>query len=345
MRIAVVCPYDMGEVGGVQSHVVDLVDRLRLAGEDAFLVAPGAPRDLGVDVGSTVSVPGNESRSPVALAPGAAVRTVRALRVADVVHVHEPMMPVVGPAALTAGRPTVATFHAAVAPWTKRLYRSFSWVGRGLLGGARLTAVSDTAAAGLPASWSPISIIPNGLDVRSFEVDVGRVPARVAFLGRDEPRKGLDVLLAAWPGVRAVKPDAELAVIGSSRSASIPGVTWHGRVEESTKRALLASSAVFVAPNLGGESFGIVLTEAMAAGCAVVASALPAFVSVLEGAGLFVPPGNSDALTETIARLLDAPEEVDRLATAASERVRRFDWANVVDRYRSLYAEASNIAT
>lgn len=340
-----VCPYDMSEIGGVQRHVADLVDRLRSTGEDAFLVAPGASDPLDVDLGSTVSMPGNDSRSPIALAPSAAVRTMRALDEADVVHVHEPMMPVVGPAALRAKRPTVATFHAAVAPWTARLYRAMAAVGRGLLGDARLTAVSEMAAAGLPASWSPVAIIPNGLDVASFDVGVQRGPDRVAFLGRDDPRKGLDVLISAWPAVRQRMPDAELAVIGASRDVAIPGVTWHGRVDESTKRALLASAAVFVAPNLGGESFGIVLTEAMAAGCAVIASALPAFGSVLGDAGLLVPTGDSDALAEAMIRLLGAPDDRDRLAVAAAERVKRFDWDEVVERYRSLYAEASNIAT
>ncbi len=151
--------------------------------------------------------------------------------------------------------------------------------------------------------------------------------------------------LAAWPRVRRARPDAELAVIGAARTVSIPGITWHGRVDAATKQALLASSAVFTAPNLGGESFGIVLTEAMAAGCAVIASSLPAFESVLGEAGVLVAPGDADALATAIVGLLEAPDEVGRLASAATERVRRFDWSEVVDQYRALYAEASNIAT
>ena len=290
------CPYDMGEWGGGQSQARDLVERVRAVGDDAYLVGPGVPAGLGLDVGSTIQVPGNESRSPISLSPITAARTVRALVGADVVHVHEPLMPVIGPAALRAGRPTVATFHAAVAPWTEKLYGALAPLGRGLLGSARLTAVSEMAVAGLPPSWAPVTIIPNGVDVASFAVDVDRDRSRVAFLGRDDPRKGLDVILAAWGRVRSTRPGAKLSVMGADRGTAIEGVVWHGRVPDEAKRSLLASSAVFVAPNTGGESFGIVLVEAMAAGCAIVASDLPAFRSVVGEAGILVPSGDSAAL-------------------------------------------------
>ncbi len=342
MRIAIVCPYDVGAFGGVQRVAVDLVERLRSGGDDAFAVGPGVSHELGVDVGRSVTIPGNGSMAPIALGLKVRRRVRAAVADCDVVHVHEPLMPMTSLAALGAGRPTVATFHAAVAPWTSRLYRALDGVGARLLRDAALTAVSPMAMAALPDAWAPVTIIPNGIDVASFRVGVPRIPGRIVMVGRDEPRKGIDVMLGAFGAIRSSFPEAELHVIGAERPAA-DGVVYHGRVRDREKRELLASSQIYVAPHLGGESFGIVLAEAMAAGCAVVASDLAAFRSVGGAAADYFDVGDSASLAHAVSRLLSAPTAIEALSNAGADRVQMFDWSLVVARYRAVYEQAANI--
>lgn len=342
MKIAIVCPYDFEAFGGVQRVVADLVSRLRTNGDDAFAVGPGVSDEMGVDVGRAVSVPGNGSVAPIALGPMVGRRVRTAVADCDVVHVHEPMMPMTSVAALGAGKPTVATFHAAVAPWTAKLYRSLSGVGVRLLRNAALTAVSPMAMAALPDAWAPVSIIPNGVDVATFELGVARVPGRIAMVGRDEPRKGIDVMLEAFGTIRASFPDAELHVVGADRT-DVDGVVFHGRVRDREKREILASAEIYVAPHLGGESFGIVLAEAMAAGCAVVASDLAAFRAVGGGAARYFAVSDAVALANEVNTLLRDRTSIASLSAAGRTRVRMFDNQHVLDRYRALYERVASI--
>jgi phosphatidylinositol alpha-mannosyltransferase len=331
MRIGVVCPYDLGEYGGVQQLTKQLVDRLGQSGDEAILVGPGR----------TVKMPANRSRVPLSIDPRAFATTRRRLADVEVVHVHEPFIPVVGWAGLWKHKPVVATFHADPARWTRLLYRLGTLPGRAWLGDAVLTAVSEVAASALPERWGSVEIVPNAIDVPSYRLPVPRDPNRVIFLGRDDPRKGLEVLLAAWPEIRAAHPEAELVVLGVTRPGSpIPGVRFLGRVDEEEKRRSLASSTVHVAPNLGGESFGLVVAEGMAAGCAVVASDIPAFRAVLGAAGRLVPPGEVAALAGAIALLLGDPATATALGEAAAASVRRFDWPKVTESYRRAYESA-----
>lgn len=341
MHIAVVCPYDLQAPGGVQQICRELVDRLRRVGDEAVLVGPGAAPD-SVSVGRGVRIPANRSIVPLTLDPGAVARTRRAVAGADVVHVHEPFVPFVGWAALGAGRPVVATFHADPAPWTRRVYRLGSPLGARLLRSSVRTSVSPVAAGALPEAWHPVEIIPNGLDTDAYVVEVDRSPARIVFLGRDEPRKGLDVLLAAWPAIRGAVPEAELVVVGADRPGSIAGVEFAGWVDEDRKRRILASASIQVAPNLGGESFGIVVAEGMAAACAVVASALPAFRAVLGTSGVLVPAGEAADLAGAVVDLLRNPEQTRSLGHRARRSAARFDWARVLDRYRTAYESAQS---
>lgn len=348
MRVALVCPYDLGAPGGVQHVVVELAARLAAGGDEAVVVAVGERRETDppgagpVLVGGPTVVRANGSRVPLTLDPRAPSRVRAALRRADVVHVHEPFVPLVGWAGLRSGRPTVATFHADPAGWTRALYRAAAPCGRRVLAGAVLTAVSPVAAGALP--WGGVTEIPNGLDTAAYRLPGRRDPGQVVFLGRDEPRKGLDDLVAAWPAVREGRPGARLVVLGAERTDGPPGVTFRGRVDEETKREVLAGSAVFVAPHRGGESFGIVLAEAMAAGCAVVASDLPAFRHVLAGAGRLVPPGDPAALASAVAGLLDDPAAGARLGDAGRRRAADFDWQVVVAGYRAAYRRAIGAA-
>ncbi len=270
-------------------------------------------------MGSTVTVPANRSAVPVALGPGVPGRVRRAIAGADLVHVHEPLMPLVSWSALATTVPIVGTFHADPSNLIRRSYR----VAGPVLGIRRrlaaVTAVSQVAAAAVEPLFDEITVIPNAVEVGTVP-DVDRVATRVAFVGRDDARKGLDVLLEAWPGVVAAIPGAELVVIGTDR-ADRPGVRFLGRIADADKMAALAGAAVFCAPNLGGESFGITLVEAMAAGCRVVASDLPGFREVLGGLGDLVPPGDPEALAGALVTALAAPDDPAPLAEAGG-RVR-----------------------
>jgi phosphatidyl-myo-inositol alpha-mannosyltransferase len=155
-------------------------------------------------------VPANRSRVPLTLDPRCWSRLRAATRSADVVHVHEPFIPLAGWAALRLDQPTVLTFHADPARWTRGLYRTGAGPLRRLMDERPLTAVSPVAASALPTRWGEPELIPNGIDVAAYRIEVDRYPHRVAFLGRDDPRKGLDVLLETWPAVRRRFPDAEL---------------------------------------------------------------------------------------------------------------------------------------
>lgn len=342
MRVALVCPYDFASFGGVQSIVLDLVEGLRSSGDDAYVVGPGVPDDVGVDVGGAIVVPGNDSRAPIALDPRVRLRVREAVADSDVVHVHEPLMPLTSLAALGAGKPTVATFHAAVAPWTARLYRALDGVGARLLRNAALTAVSPMALAGLPDTWAPVTIIPNGIDVASFRLDVPKVPGRIVMVGRDEPRKGIDVMLGALPAIRAAAPDAQLHIVGADRPP-VDGVVFHGRVRDREKREILASSQVYVAPHLRGESFGVVLAEAMAAGCAVVASDLPAFRAVAGDSARYFDVSDPARLASEVVGLFGKPTQLEGVAAAGVERAKMFDWPGIVARYRALYEHVANV--
>ncbi len=339
MKVGIVCPYDLDKPGGVQQLCLELGERLRGEGDEAVVVGPGSA-DSGsetVRVGSTVGIKTNRSVAPVALGPAVWARTNAALADVDVVHVHEPFVPLVSWAALSVDKPAVVTFHADAPTWVGRGYRLFP--GR-VLRRSVLTAVSRAALRSVPTSWGEVQIIPNAIDVNAYQVDVDRVPDRISFLGRDEPRKGLDIALEALELVRADHPGAELIVMGAKRPAASAGVIFKGFVEPPEKHHLLASSAIFVAPNTGGESFGIVLAEAMAAGCAVVASDLSAFRDVVGEDAVLVPVGDPLALATAIGELLTDPARRDRLGRTGRARVERFDWPLVVDRYREAYAEA-----
>jgi phosphatidylinositol alpha-mannosyltransferase len=339
VKVAVVSPYSFSAWGGVQDQVVGLVEWLRGAGYDAWAIGPGPGGPAGTrHVGRGVTVPGNRSRAPIALAPHTGRRVRDAIVGADVVHIHEPLMPLVGWAALRAPGPArrIGTFHADPPPWVRRAYRLGAPLARRWLEGLdAITAVSSVAAGALDGLAEP-EIIPNAVAVAAYEPAPQRRERTVAFVGRDEPRKGLDVLLRAWDSVRDAVPGAHLDVAGARRPDR-PGVRFHGRVTEEEKHALLNGSDVFCAPNLGGESFGIILVEGMAGGAAVVASALDSFAAVLDDAGVLVPAGDHAALAEALIDVLTRDGFRRELQTRARMRAARFDRDVVFAQYAALY--------
>lgn len=341
MRLGLVCPYDLSKPGGVQAQVKDLARQLQSQGDEVLVFAPGLPDAVhGVDLGATLSIPGNRSKVPLSLdaSVGRKIRDAGS-GVVDLLHIHEPLMPLVSLSALRAGIPVVATFHASPGTFGIGFYTVLrSQISRLLGPNVRaVTAVSRAAAAPLPRELGAI-IVPNGVDVDAFQVDVERAPQRIAFLGRDERRKGLDVLLEAWGRVSKSFPDAELVVMGADRGT--PGVEWLGTVDDSRKQRGLASAAICVAPNLGGESFGIVLVEAMAAGAAVVASDLDSFQEVGGDAVRYFSTGDSSALAGVLSDLLSEPAVVEKMSAAGRERAGLYDWGRVAASYRSVYEKA-----
>ncbi len=342
MRVGLVCPYDLGAPGGVQDQVVRLQRWLQQAGHDVKLIGPGTNPELEfVSVGATTVVPANGAATPIALSATASRRVVEELKSVDVAHVHEPLMPQVSLSAMRrATVPLVGTFHADVSRAAGLVYRfgrplTSKWFARLNV----MTAVSPIAAR-VVADTGRVRIIPNGIDVEQYGGTQKR-PGTVAFLGRDDERKGLRFLVEAWPLIRAEHPNAQLIVIGAEDPGHGPGgIRYTGRVAEAEKQRLLGEAAVFCAPNLGGESFGIVVVEAMASGCAVVASGLPAFVHVAGDTARYVPPADPAGIAREISSLLSDEATATAMGTAAQARSSRFGQDEVANAYGSAYESA-----
>jgi len=371
MRVAIVSPYDLDVVGGVQAHVLALADALRAAGDQVHVLGPGRSRPGRSGLGRSVRVPANGSRAPLAADPRAVPRLGSLLRrlAPDVVHVHEPLVPPVGiAAALTRVAPTVLTFHAfaeggSLAP----LYRAVRRPARSVVDrAAALTAVSPAAArfhaGALGIDVARLQLVPNGVDVARFAaarppsrdaMDVGR---RLVFVGRLEPRKGPDVALDAFLELAQQRPDVELVIVGegglrarlAARLAAAPAeqaarVHLVGMVTSEALPGLLAGADVALLPSRGGESFGIVLLEAMAAGVALVASDLEGYRAVArhDREALLVPPDDPGALAEAAGRLLDDAALRARLVAAGTVRAAEHDWTVVAARTREVYVRAA----
>jgi len=347
VKIGIVCPYDLGRPGGVQAQVLGLSKILTSRGDEVSVIGPGlgaqtggVPEGVhGVDLGATVAVPGNKSKAPISFDPRLSKVMSVVARDLDVLHIHEPFMPAASVSALRAGPPVVATFHADPSRIARRAYRLGRRQFRRVLGPnvKALTAVSQVAASVLPEG-AEVEVIPNGVDTSSMRIDAGRDPHLVAFLGRDEPRKGLDVLLEAWDQVISRMPDTRLVVMGAQRKSE--GIEFLGQVDDETKVRVLNQAAIYVAPNTGGESFGIVLVEAMAAGAAVVASDLEAFREVGQGAVRYFEVGRSPALADEVVSVLADSRARDTMASRGIERASDFDWEKVADRYQAVYQAA-----
>lgn len=368
MRIGIACPYAWDVPGGVQFHIRDVAEELLRRGHHVSVVAPGDDDDAMppyvVKAGRPISVPYNGSVARVTFGPRVAARVRRWLADGefDVVHVHEPASLSLGVLATAqAEAPVVATFHSAM-----RRSRVMS-AAHGILQSVfeKITAriaVSEEARRTLVQHLGGDAVlIPNGLYVDRFKV-APRPGWRaeggtLSFLGRlDEPRKGLRVLLEAWPAIHDAFPAARLLVAGRGEiddiGRTIPtphrdAVEFLGGVSDEDKAAMLASSDVYVAPHLGGESFGIVLAEAMAAGAPVLASDLEAFRAVLDGGrlGALVPVGDAAALAQTATTLLGDPALRERYRRAAADGVRRYDWSRVTDEILSVYEMAAAVGS
>ncbi|TYP84949.1 glycosyltransferase family 4 protein [Blastococcus xanthinilyticus] len=365
MRIGLVCPYRWDVPGGVQYHVRDLAQTLRGMGHHVEILTPAEREESLTDpfitfAGRTVPVPYNGSMASLQFGPVSAARVRRWLREGrfDVVHVHEPATPSVSLlVCMIATGPIVATFHAAttrskwlaavaplVQPWLEKIS------GR--------IAVSDFARrVQVEHLGGDAVILPNGVHVPFFAEGptlpgYGRGtggPPTLGFLGRyDEPRKGLPVLLRALRTVVQEHPDARLLVAGRGDAAELdrlvgeelrPHVALLGEISEADKAAMLRSVDVYVAPNLLGESFGVILIEAMAARAPIVASDLDAFSRVLDdgAAGVLVPRGDAAALGSALCDLLADPARRAELADRGAAVAGRYDWQVLTRRILAVY--------
>ncbi|HEY4421381.1 MAG TPA: glycosyltransferase family 4 protein, partial [Pseudonocardia sp.] len=353
MRIGIACPYSWDVPGGVQQHIRDLAETLIELGHDVSVIAPADDdRPLPpyvVPAGRAIPVPYNGSVARMAFGPLSTHRVRRWLREGDfdVLHVHEPAVPSLPLLACwVASGPIVATVHTAMRK-SRWLLASQPVLRSALEKIDGRIAVSEAARSTFVEHLGGDAVlIPNGVTVRRY-ADAKPLPGwpgdggTIGFLGRiDEPRKGLVVLLQAFVRLAAQRPGLQLLVAGPGDGDEIDDVLPKelrdrvhvlGQLSEEDKTRMLASVDVFVAPNLGKESFGIVLLEAMAAGTPVLASNIEAFRRVLdEGrAGVLVPVGDAAALADAVADLLDHPARRRDLSAAATALVQTYDWSRI----------------
>lgn len=358
MRIGVVCPYSISVPGGVQEQALGLARALRGKGHLARVLAPsdGPPPDGWITpLGNSIPTAVNGSVAPIAPDPSAQLRFIRAVgdEGFDVLHLHEPLVPgATQTACLLKPTPLVGTFHAAGASASYRyLGPALRWYAGRLDMRAVVSAEAETLA--IQSLGGAYEQLFNGVEVDRF-AEVEPWPTTgptVLFLGRHEPRKGLDVLLAALPSLPAHVtvwigsdgPDTERLRV---RHAGDPRIVWLGRLSDEEKRRRLRGADVFCASSLRGESFGVVLLEAMAADAAIVASDLSGYrvVARPEREGLLVPPGDPFALGQALARVLADHPLRSRLVAAGRMRAETFSMDHLADRYLALYEKVSTPA-
>ena len=374
MRIALVTPYSWSYQGGVNRHVEALAEQFLASGDHVRVLAPWDPPgalsrrlhrsdpevrelpDYLVPLTRTVGFGANGAVSNVAPFPDGLVRMRRELRAGnfDVVHVHEPPAPLISwDAATFRGAPVVGTFHAYA---TKALPNHLA----SLLGARRVfNQLSARIAVSEAAAWTgrrwfggDYRIVPNGVDIESA------TPAphsqgdelRLLFVGRAEERKGLPVLLTAFEALVEHVP-SRLTVVGAdpeevSRRISNPEVASRvdilGKVSDGVLWRQLGEADVLVAPSLAGESFGMVLIEAMASGTPPVASNIAGYSDVVTDGvdGVLVPPADPQALAEELQRLWHEPERRAAMGEAGRESAQRYAWPHVAEEVKSVYEAA-----
>ena len=360
LRVGLVCPYSLDAPGGVQNHVLGLAHFLAGQGHQPRVLAPGAlsadalrPLDPGrfTSAGSAVSVRYNGSVARVNFGPLTAARVRRWLRTGrfDLLHIHEPVTPSIALLALWAAeQPVVATFHAAT-PRSRSLRLAGTMLRSAVDKLDARIAVSETARDVVRRHLgTDATVVPNGIHFADYArpsppLLPGRRRPRLLFLGRtDEPRKGLDVLLAALPAIRRAEPDLEVVIVGEGQHPLPAGCRRVGRVSEAEKVALLSTADVFIAPQRARESFGIVLVEAMASGVPVVASDLIPFVDLLgpagpgtAAAGTVFRAGDPAALAQAVIEELRRPDPAR--TRRARRRAWRYDWSAVGAEIEQVY--------
>ncbi|HET6860763.1 MAG TPA: glycosyltransferase family 4 protein [Streptomyces sp.] len=359
MKIGIVCPYSWDVPGGVQFHIRDLAEHLIGLGHEVSVLAPADDETVVppyvVAAGRAIPVRYNGAVARMNFGFLAAARVRRWLHdgTFDVLHIHEPTTPSLALLSCWAARgPIVATFHTSN-PRARLLAAAYPMLQPALEKISARIAVSEYARRTLVEHLGGDAVvIPNGVDVDFFakaEPKAEWQGQTMGFVGRiDEPRKGLPVLMRALPKILAERPDARLLIAGRGDEeeavASLPKemrsrVEFLGMVSDEDKARLLCSVDLYIAPNTGGESFGIILVEAMSAGAPVLASDLDAFAQVLDqgAAGELFANEDADALASAAVRLLGDPQRRAELRERGAVHVRRFDWLTVAADILAVY--------
>ena len=366
LRIGIVCPYGWDTPGGVQVHIKELSEHLIAQGHYVSVIAPVSDEDAVtepwlVSAGRPLAIPFNGSVARVLFGPLAASRVRQWISAGefDLLHLHEPGIPSLSLLACWAAEgPMVGTFHAST-PKLRAIAAAGTFIEPMIEKLNARIAVSEMALATMNSLYGTTGvIIPNGIDFDLYQkgstpvVERETKSIRIGFLGRfEEDRKGLAVLLAALPTVLKKFPICEVAVAGPGDSSKIVAklppeiakkVTFLGRLSDADKVEFLQSLQLYVAPNTGGESFGIILTEAMASGTPVVASDIPAFAAVLRDglAGTLFANGDSSSLARSIIDLLSAPPKLAEFSQRGVVAASEYDWKSVATAILSVYETA-----
>ncbi len=351
MRIGMICPYSLTMPGGVQSQVLSLARALRHNGHFVRVLAPcdGPPPDAGVTpLGLSLPTSSNGSIAPVAPDPAAQLRTIRAMRDEgfDVIHLHEPLAP--GPtmtALLTRPAPLIGTFHAAGRSLPYELMgKPLRYMANRL--DDRVVVSQEALEFAVKHLGGQYQVLFNGVEVRRYRQSPAYRSERpvVLFLGRHEQRKGLQVLLEA---IALISAELRVWIAGSgpqtadlkSQYGSDARLEWLGSIDESEKMARMCGADIFCAPSLFGESFGLVLLEAMAAGTPVIASNISgyAFASREGQDALLVPPGDHHALATGIDELLHNKARANKQVASARQRADDFSMQKLAEHYYRRY--------
>ncbi|MGH7639992.1 MAG: glycosyltransferase family 4 protein [Candidatus Dormibacteria bacterium] len=368
MKVALVSPYDYGRPGGVGEHVRHLAQELRRQGQEVRVLAPSAGKPKAqveglYPLGRPFPIPANGSIARISLSFHLArtIRQVLAQERFDVIHLHEPLMPALPITVLrqSQGPVNVGTFHAYARQNLGYYY------GRRVLRPLfrkldSCIAVSEPArtfvARYFPAEYT---VIPNGVDAEVFHPAVPKAEGvasqgrrTILFLGRLEERKGLGTLLDAYSLLRQVRADCQLVVVGDGplrrgyqrrvEEEGIPDVRFLGFVAEKHKAGCFTAADIYCAPNIGKESFGVILLEAMACGRPVVATAIDGFRQVVRDGeqGLLTPPRDEARMAAVLAELLDRPELCQRLGERGRLAAEAYAWPLVARRVLSVYQAA-----
>lgn len=364
MKIGIACPYSWDVPGGVGFHIRDLAEELIDRGHDVQVIAPSEDENIPpylTAAGAAVAVPYNGSVARLAFGPrvNRCVRTWLRDEEFDVVHVHEPFVPSVSMLALmNADCPVVSTFHTAMD--RSRAFEIFTPMLRPVLERiqARIAVSQEARRTAVQYLGGDAYVIPNGVFTRAFSsvapdprfLGTQQAPT-LGFLGRiDEPRKGLPLVARAFAEIRARVPGVRLFVAGRGNQeearklfgADSEAVEFLGGVSEEDKAALLASVDIYLAPNTGGESFGIILVEAMSAGAFVVASDIPAFRAVLGNGEYGDHFANEDAhdLARVVCEALSDKQRRENTALLAQSESLRYDWDTVASQVFAVYETA-----
>jgi phosphatidylinositol alpha-mannosyltransferase len=361
-RIGIVCPYGWDTPGGVQSHVGDLAEYLIAQGHYVSVLAPvineGGIPDYVTSAGRPISIPYNGAVARILFGPLAFARVKQWIASGnfDLLHLHEPAIPSISLLACWASEgPLVGTFHAAstkqkiafaITPFIEPVIEKLT---------ARI-AVSEAARETLQIHLDTDAVVvPNGIYAKKFS-DAHSDPRwsgnTIGFIGRfEENRKGLSVLIEALPAILEKIPDVRVIVAGPGNPATVleemephlrQRFSFLGRISEEDKANFMSSVSIYVAPNTGGESFGIILAEALAGGASVLASDIPAFDSLLGHGkyGSLFQSENSEDLAKRAIELFNNPELRRTIARAGREYAQSFDWDVVAERIYDVYEMA-----